>query len=203
VNLNFRGIAESSLIAVLSSGILSIILAVNNFGASTLVFQLMIYNLINLILIIAKSKWLPRKCFDMQSVKELCNFSIKLFASGLLDALYQNIYLVLIGKLMSVHDVGIFAQAKKLSDIPALTITTALQRANLAATSKLDENDDIKKSVLKTLQLGMFIMAPAMFFIISSSEPLVNVLLGDNWKSVSGVITILSLSGLCYPIHVL
>lgn len=46
---------------------------------------------------------------------------------------------------MSVHDVGIFAQAKKLSDIPALTITTALQRANLAATSKLDENDDIKK----------------------------------------------------------
>ncbi|MCV5307761.1 oligosaccharide flippase family protein, partial [Escherichia coli] len=78
-----------------------------------------------------------KKCFDMQSVKELCNFSIKLFASGLLDALYQNIYLVLIGKLMSVHDVGIFSQAKKLSDIPALTITTALQRANLAATSKL------------------------------------------------------------------
>ncbi|MCV5632578.1 oligosaccharide flippase family protein, partial [Escherichia coli] len=86
---------------------------------------------------------------------------------------------------MSVHDVGIFSQAKKLSDIPALTITTALQRANLAATSKLDEDDEIKKSVLKTLQLGMFIMAPAMFFIISSSEPLVNVLLGDNWKSVS------------------
>ncbi|MCV5262224.1 oligosaccharide flippase family protein, partial [Escherichia coli] len=92
---------------------------------------------------------------------------------------------------MSVHDVGIFSQAKKLSDIPALTITTALQRANLAATSKLDEDDEIKKSVLKTLQLGMFIMDPAMFFIISSSEPLVNVLLGDNWKSVSGVITIL------------
>nr|QKQ37167.1 oligosaccharide flippase family protein [Escherichia coli] len=113
VNLNFRGIAESSLIAVLSSGILSIILAVNNFGASTLVFQLMIYNLINLILIIAKSKWLPRKCFDMQSVKELCNFSIKLFASGLLDALYQNIYLVLIGKLMSVHDVGIFLHKQR------------------------------------------------------------------------------------------
>ena len=61
----------------------------------------------------------------------------------------------------------------------------------------------ILKSVLKTLQLGMFGYGSSNVFIISSSEPLVNVLLGDNWKSVSGVITILSLSGLCYPIHVL
>ncbi|EKY3903192.1 TPA: lipopolysaccharide biosynthesis protein [Enterobacter hormaechei] len=202
-NLDFKSQASASLIAVLLSGVVSVTMAIHGYGAMALVAQIVSYNLVNTALLLFKSRWRPYLIFDSKAIRELSNFSLKLLFSGLIDALYQNLYVVFIGRFMSVYDVGIFTQGKRLSDIPALTITNALQRANLASMSRLSEESKLKDYTIKSLKMSMFLMAPAMFLLSCIAEPLIHLMMGDKWIASGMIMTILSISGVFYPLHVL
>lgn len=203
INLDFKSQANASILAVTCSGFISVYFAVKGYGALALVIQFISFNLINAVMLTFKSKWLPNLAFDFLAVKELSNFSLKLLFSGLIDALYQNLYVVFIGSMMSVQDVGIFSQGKRLSDIPALTIANSIQRANLAAMGRLTDDSFLREYTTKSLRLGMFVMAPAMFFLGCIATPLINLVMGEIWLDSAIIMTILSLSGIFYPLHVL
>ncbi|UCQ10404.1 lipopolysaccharide biosynthesis protein [Edwardsiella tarda] len=205
VRLDFKSIASSSIIAVIISGIISVTLAIHSYGVFALLMQVISYNSINIILLSFRAKWMPDLIYNFSAIKKLSHFSIKLLLSGLIDAFYQNSYTLFIGKQMSIHDVGIFSQGKRLSDIPALTITNALQRANLAETRNINEKGDkcYQQYLINSIQFSMLFMIPTMILLSIISTPLVSLLIGEKWNDSSLIISILSISGCFYPLHVL
>ncbi len=63
--------------------------------------------------------WRPALIFSLKSLREMFSFGSRLLASGLLNQIFNNIYLLVIGKLFSATDLGFFTRAKTFQELPS------------------------------------------------------------------------------------
>ena len=202
VNLNFKTQAKCSLFSLMVSGSLALWLAFNGYGVWTLVVQQLTISLINVLMLNLLIPWWPKGKFSNESFKELFGFGSKLLLSGLLDTVYKNIYGLIIGKQFNITQLGLFNQADKLSSIPAVTLTTIIQKVTYPLLSRMqNDTERLDHTYLITLQFAAFIIFPIMFGISIIAVPLIDVLLGHDWQASAEYISIISIAFSLYPIH--
>lgn len=201
-NMDFKTQAKCSLISVFFSSIGALILAYYGYGPWALVGQSLLFSFINTILLNIFSRWLPKLAFSKNSFDYLFKFGSKLLASSLLDTIYNNIYQIIIGKVFSAKQVGIFTQANSLSLIPAQSLTTIIQRVTYPMLSQL-QNDKHKfeHTYLLTLKLSSSIIFPIILGIAIIAKPLILIVLGSEWSRASELLSILCIGYMLYPIH--
>ncbi|MDU3075543.1 MAG: lipopolysaccharide biosynthesis protein, partial [Mixta calida] len=200
--LDFKAQAKASICSVFLSGILSIILAFNNYGAWALVYQYVLMSFLNTSMLYFFSPWLPKGNFAKDSFKQLFGFSYKLLISGLIDSCYKNIYPVIIGKYFSSAQVGFFNQARQLSSIPAMTLTLIIQRVTFPVLSKVQKNhEELDSNYLLMLKIATATIFPVMLGISLVSDSLIWVILGKEWQESISYLAILSFAFAFYPIH--
>lgn len=201
-NMDFKTQAKCSLISVFFSSITALILAYHEYGPWALVGQSLTFSFINTILLNIYSKWLPNLIFSRTSFNYLFNFGSKLLASSLLDTIYNNIYQIIIGKVYSAKQVGIFTQANSLSLIPAQSLTTIIQRVTYPMLSQLqNDRSKFERVYLLTLKLSSAIVFPIVLGIAIIAKPLIIIVLGSEWSSSSELLSILCIGYMLYPIH--
>ncbi|MDY0277801.1 MAG: oligosaccharide flippase family protein, partial [Acholeplasma sp.] len=81
----------SSLFSAFLSGVISVSLAMFNFGVWSLVFQMILYNLINCLIYLFVLDWKPTLNFSIERAKTLFSFGWKILVSNFLNALYQDL----------------------------------------------------------------------------------------------------------------
>ncbi|MEZ9786623.1 lipopolysaccharide biosynthesis protein [Vibrio breoganii] len=202
VTLDFKSQAVANFIAMLCSGTLGLILALNNYGVWALVTQQLTNATISVIMLNLLSPWKPVEKFCRQAFKELFGFGSKLLLSSLIDTIYKNVYGLIIGKQFSAIQLGLFNQADKLSSVPATTLTGVIQKVTYPMLSAIQH--DTKKldtTYLLTLKFATFIIFPVMFGISIIAKPLVDILLGPQWQSSAELISIITMAFALYPIH--
>lgn len=202
IEIDFKTQAKASLASVGISSLVAIIVATNDYGVWALVAQTLTMATCNTLILNVIHPWLPKHPFSMKSFKDLFGFGSKLLVSGLLDTVFKNIYQIVIGKQFSAVEVGQFTQANQLSSMPAMTITTIIQRVTYPMMSQLQHNEDkLEAAYLLTLRLSAVVIFPLMFGLAVIAQPLINVVLGDSWQQAATLVSILSISFLLYPIH--
>lgn len=202
IDMNFKLQAKISLLSVLFSSIVALLLGYFNYSVWALVGQSLTFSLLSTILIYYFSGWRPKEKFCKHSFYELFNFGSKLLVSSLIDTIYNNLYQIIIGKLFSPAQLGIFSQAKNLSNMPAMTLTSIIQRVTYPMLSQIQ--DDTKKLddvYLLTLRLSALVIFPIMVGIAIVAKPLVQLSLGDNWADSAYLMSILCFGYMLYPIH--
>lgn len=202
VNLDFKTQAKCNLIAIIVSGTLALIIAYLGYGVWALVVQQLTLALVNVLMLNLLIPWWPKENFSKKSFIELFEFGSKLLLSGLLDTIYNNVYSLIIGKQFSAIQLGLFDQANKLSNLPAITLTGIIQKVTYPMLSAMQH--DTKKldaSYLLTLQFAAFIIFPIMFGICIIAKPLVDILLGAEWQGSAEFISIITMALVLYPIH--
>ncbi len=200
--LDFKTQAKASFIAVFISGIAGIILAFRNFGVWALVFQGLIFNIINTVLLWVFSRWFPQFIFSMISFRNLFSFGSKLLMSGLIEVVYMNLYTITIGKCFSVSDVGYFTRADNFSQFPSTNIMGIVQRVTFPIFSQMQK--DKKQLTIcyrRFVRLVAYIIFPLMIGLTVVAYPFIEVLLGSEWKYTAVLLQILCLSYMWYPIH--
>ncbi|HHR5883323.1 TPA: lipopolysaccharide biosynthesis protein [Providencia alcalifaciens] len=201
-HMDFKTQAKCSLISVFFSSITALILAYHEYGPWALVGQSLTFSFINTVLLNIYSKWLPHLIFSRTSFNYLFNFGSKLLASSLLDTIYNNIYQIIIGKVYSAKQVGIFTQANSLSLIPAQSLTTIIQRVTYPMLSQLqNDRSKFERVYLLTLKLSSTIVFPIVLGIAVIAKPLIIIVLGSEWSSSSELLSILCIGYMLYPIH--
>ncbi|WP_261383404.1 lipopolysaccharide biosynthesis protein [Vibrio sp. T20] len=202
VNLDFKTQAKCNLFSLVISGSLALWLAFNGYGVWALVVHQLTLALVNVLMLNLSVPWWPKNTFSKASFQELFGFGSKLLLSGLLDTIYKNIYGLIIGKQFSATQLGLFNQADKLSSLPAMTLTGIIQKVTYPLLSNM-QNDTkrLDKSYLVTLQFAAFIIFPVMLGISIIAVPLIDVLLGQEWKGSAEYISIISIAFALYPIH--
>lgn len=200
--IDFKTQTKASLISVACSATISLFLAYLDFGAWALVAQTLSFATINIILLNIFDPWLPKRTFSKASFNQLFSFSSKILLSGLLDTIYNNIYQIIIGKLFSACQLGLFTQAKNLSSIPAMTLTGIIQRVTYPVMSHI-QNDQkaLEKTYLLTLRLSAVVIFPLILGLAIIAKPLLTLLLGQEWKPAAELISILCIGYMLYPIH--
>ncbi|UDN36154.1 lipopolysaccharide biosynthesis protein [Proteus sp. NMG38-2] len=202
INMNFKTQAKASLISVLLSSILSIFTAYLGFGVWALIIQTLSFSILNTILLNIYSPWLPKKTFSKRSFKYLFSFGSKLLLSNLIDTIYNNIYQIIIGRIFSASQLGLFSQAKNLSYIPAMTLTSVIQRVTYPMLSHINNsNKNFDSIYLLTLKLTATIVFPLLMGLAIISQPLISIILGENWSYAATLLSILCVGYMLYPIH--
>lgn len=202
IKIDFKTQAKAALTAVVVSGVLGIWMAATGWGVWSIVYQQITNLTINALLLWILSKWKPILAFSWKSFKEMFSFGSKLLASGLLNTIYNNIYLIVIGKLFSASDLGYYTRAHQFSDFPSSNVTGILQRVTYPILCTIQDDDDRLRSVYRRfLKLSAFVVFPLMMGLAAVAEPLVLVLLKEQWLFTATLLTIICFSMMWYPIH--
>ncbi len=192
--LNFRTITKINFIALLCSAVISLAAAMGGLGVWALVLQSVSFMLVRNGCFWLYSSWRPLWLFDRSVIKELWPFSSKVLLTGILNAVFNNLYALLIGKFYQLQDVGYYAQADKFTTLSASSLSGGLQTATYPVLSQIDDDERLQRAVRKTMRVTAFIAFPAMFALSAVSPSLVQVLLGGKWIAIVPYIQKLSVA---------
>ncbi len=202
VAMDFKTQAKISIISVFISGSIAIVLAVNDFGVWALIIQTLLYATVTALLFNLFIPWLPRGKITKSSFDYLFGYGSKLLLSGLLDVIYNNLYLIIIGKKFSPAMVGQFTQANQLASTPAITLTGIIQRVTFPLFSQLQENSEKMETAYRlTLKMAAMLIFPIIIGLALISDPLLTSVLGEQWRSAAVLLSVLCLGYMLYPVH--
>lgn len=202
--INFKTLARISLSASAISGITGVILAYLGYGVYALVTQSVLLYLLRVILLWLLVGWRPVHPFSKKAFRELYAFGVRLFASRLLDTIYRNIYLLVIGKLFSTRELGNYSRATQFAHYPSLNFTDILQRVTFPIFSTIQNEDErLAAAYRQMIRMSGFIIFPLMIGVAVVAQPLILLVLTDKWEGVTLFLQILCLALMWYPIHAL
>lgn len=202
VSMNFKAQAKASIFSVIVSGVVALILALKGFGVWALVAQTLSASFLSALFLNLITRWVPDLCFSKKSFDYLFGFGGKLLLSGLLETTFNNIYQLIIGKKFSAENVGQFTQANQISSIPAMTMTNIIQRVTYPMFSHMQEDPHkMDEYYLLTMKVAALFIFPLMTGIAILAQPLLHLILGSQWHQAAGLVTILALAYMLYPIH--
>lgn len=202
VNLDFKTQAKASLVGALISGSIGIYMAYVGLGVWAIVWQQISNIAIITLLLWILSRWKPIWGYSWKSFKDLFGFGSKLLASGLLDTIYNNLYLIVIGKVFKASDLGYYTRATQFTAFTSSNLTGIFQRVTypVLCTIQNDNNrlTDIYRKLLKT---SAFIIFPLMMGLAAVAKPMIISFLTEKWLFSALLIQFLCFSQMWYPIH--
>ncbi len=202
--IDFKTQTKISLITSLLSGIIGVGMAYRGFGVWSLVAQQLSSSAIMTALLWIFNDWRPAWLFSLNSLKEMFGFGSKLLVSGLLNTIFDNIYLIVIGKIFSTADLGYFTRANNLQQLPSLTLSNMVARVTFPVFSMIqDDRKRLKRGMKKALNTMVLVNFPIMIGLAIVAKPLVLVLLTDKWAPCITYLQLLCIVGLMYPLHVI
>jgi teichuronic acid exporter len=202
--INFKIHTKVSLIAGTLSGIAGITLAILGFGVWSLVIQQIANAFFRAVCLWSFSPWRPALVFSFPALRAMFGFGSRLLVSGLLNQIFDNIYLLVIGKLFSAADLGFFTRAKNMNDLPSQTLSGTVGRVAFPVFSEIqDDSARMKRGVKKALTILVLVNFPVMVGLAVTARPLVLVLLTDKWAPAVPYLQLLCVAGALFPLHLI
>ncbi len=201
-NINFKLQARITIIASICSGTISIIMAYSGYGVWSLVVLSLTGIFFTTLLLWLWNNWKPSLVFSRSSFKEMFSFGYKLMISGLIDTVYRNIYLFIIGKYFSATDLGYYTRADQFKNLPSQNISEVIQRVSYPVLSKIqDDIPRLKVAYQKVLRSTMLLTFVLMILMIATAKPLILTLIGEKWLPSVVYLQLLSVVGIFYPLQ--
>ena len=203
-NLRFQQLFQSTMIAVIMSGAVSIVLAMKGFGVWAMAAQQIVYYFSLMAVMLVTLRWYPRVIIHTGRLRQLFSFGWKILVSGLIDAVWQNIYGLIIGKKYSSADLGAYNRGEQFPKIIATNLSTAIQSVMLPAYSKKqDDPGTLRRMASRSIRLSAFVIFPMMAGLAAVARPLVILLLTEKWIVAAPYLVLLAVSYAVYPIHII
>lgn len=202
IKLDFKTQAKASFAGAVLSGIVGITMANIGFGVWAIVWQQISNLAVVTILLWILSKWKPIWAYSWKSFRELFSFGSKLVAAGLLDTIFKNIYLIVIGKYFKASDLGYYTRAHQFTDFASSNVTGIFQRVTYPVLCTIQNDDTRLKDVYrKLLKTSAFIIFPLMMGLAGIAKPLVVSFLTEKWLFSATIIQILCFAQMWFPVH--
>ena len=200
--MNFKTQMMISLPSTIASGFLGVFLAYTGFGVWSLVWMRIAATTIATIQLWLYSNWKPSFIFNLEKFKDHFNFGYKLTLSGLLDTIFNNIYVIVIGKYFAASQVGFYTRAQTMQKLPVSNIANALNKVTYPLFAQIqNDNVRLKRVYKQIMQMVVFIIAPILIFSAVLAEPIFRLLLTEKWLPAVPYFQILCVSGILYPLN--
>ncbi len=203
-NVSFRKLMKVNLTAAVISGIIGVAMALNGYGVWSLVWRSITHSAVQAVMLWSANRWKPGLTFNRESLRSLFSFGSKLLLSGLIDTLYRNIYLLIIGKFFSAADLGYYTRADQFSRLASQNLTGTVQRVSYPVLSQVQDDDERLKSGYKKLIITtMFITFFVMLGMVAVARPMIVTLIGEKWLPSVEYLQLICLSSMLFPLHAL
>ncbi|MEU5532149.1 lipopolysaccharide biosynthesis protein [Streptomyces sp. NPDC020362] len=136
-----------------------------------------------------------RPLLDMQAMRDVMRFGAKVSANGFLEYLTEDFGKLVIGRYVGVTAAGLYDRAALLASLPLQQIQAAAGKVLLPAFSRIQyEKSRLCASHADCTALTALILFPLWAVIGASSEQLVALLLGDQWRGSAALVPVLGLA---------
>lgn len=202
VCIDFKTQAKASLTAAIISGIVGISMAYAGFSYWSIAAQQLINLGLNTLLLWIFARWHPCRTYSWTSFRELFAFGSKLMVSGLLDVVYRNMYLLVIGKVFTASSLGYYTRANQFAEFPSSNLTGIMQRVTYPVLCQIQDNDERLAQIYRRfLRLSAFLIFPLLVGLSAVAEPFVLLLLKEQWLFAATLLQIICFAMMWYPIH--
>jgi O-antigen/teichoic acid export membrane protein len=200
--MNFKIQMAIQIPSVFIGGLLGVSLALNGFGVWSLVWMNLLQSFISTLAHWMYSGWLPSPVFSKRCFKQHFHFGYKMTLTGLLDILYKNIYVLIIGKYFSITQLGFYSRADSVSQLPVSNISAVINKVTYPMFATIVNDDlQLKRVYKRLMQQVLFWNAPVLIFLAVVAEPLFRLLLTSKWLPAVPYFQILCMAGVIYPLH--
>ena len=202
VNIDFKTQAKASLTAAIVSGVIGIGMAYFGFSYWAIVAQQLVNLGLNTLLLWIFAHWRPRWTYSWSSFRELFTFGSKLMVSGLLDVIYRNMYLLVIGKVFTASSLGHYTRAHQFAEFPSSNLTGIIQRVTYPVLCQIQDDDERLALIYRRfLRVSAFFIFPLLVGLSAVAEPFILLLLKEQWLFASTLLQIICFGMMWYPIH--
>ena len=199
---DFKSQAYVSLVSSVTSGLIGIGAAYKGFGVWALVLQQISRQFIMMIGLWIANHWIPMMRFSIASFKEMFGFGSKILIANVINSVYKDIFLAVIGKMYTVRDLGYYNRAEQFNLIFSNNFGQIVQKVSLSSFSQIQHDPNRFRSSHRKMvrYIGMFTFA-AVFGLAAIAKPLIVTLIGSKWEPSVYLLQIMSLYAAIYPLH--
>lgn len=200
--MDFKTQMMVSIPSLVIAGSIGVVLAYLGHGVWALVWMNVFQIGLNSIFFWFRSGWKPQFVFRSKLLKEHLSFGYKLTLAGLSESVFRNSYQLVIGKFFPIADLGYYAKADSLKQLPVQNISSAIDSVTFPLFAEIqDEDDRLKKAYKVVMQQILFWLAPLLTIAGIIAEPIFSFLLTDKWVPAAPYFQILCVIGILYPLH--
>jgi len=202
--MDFRPQFFARVSAALLAGGVAVGMAVKGCGVWSLVAQVLIGDAIIVGVYWRMGKWRPSLHFSFGDLRHLFGFGSKLLFSGALNAVFQNVYPVVIGRLFSAGDLGLYSRAQQFQQVPVSNLGALADQVLFPSFSTIQKDPErLKRGLRRGVMMLALVAFPMMAGLCAVSRPLVLVLLTPKWEGCTVFLQLLCLAGAMYPLQMI
>ncbi len=180
--MRFKELMLCTIGAVIISGTVGIIMALNGLGVWALVGQQLSSRVAICILLMLIVKWRPKRVLEWKRVRLLFGFGWKLMTSALIDTIFRELQSLVIGKKYNTGMLGYYNRGKQFPDIIINNVNGAIQSVMLPALSKHNgDNAKVKSMMRRSIVTSSFLIFPICMGLAVIASPMVHLVLTDKW----------------------
>lgn len=198
-NINFKKLAIITIIINVSSGILGIILAILGFSYWAIVGKMIAKSVLTALLFTVTSDFIPRIKLDAKVLRKHFSFSSFVFLHNLMHNIAARIDALLVGKIFSAADLGLYSKGKSLASMPAGFSSAIINNTFFTVFAKLqDDKQKFLDAYVLSYRMITLISAPVLIFVALNAKSLIIIFLGEQWLKVAPFLMGFSLIGLVH-----
>lgn len=154
-------------------------------------------------LMLAAGLWV-RPVFDPRGAWDLVTFGGTLTLCQLFWIIQSQSDVVIAGRLLETHDLGLYTQALFLALIVTGRFIPPINEVALAAYSELHRaNKPLGPYFLKTARLVMMVSAPIYIGLSLTADNAIRILMGDKWLELIPILAGLTLAMPAFALHLI
>lgn len=201
-DLQFKKFFFATLIGTIISAVVGIMMALQGFGSWSLIAQILVNALIDMVMVWVTGGWCPKCYFSLKKLTGLLSYGWKLLASNLIDVAYGNLQQLVIGKLYSSSDLAYYDRARSMPNAIVSNINTSIDSVLFPVmSSKQDNTGEIKKITRQAIMISNYIMAPLMMGMAFMADSIVKILLTESWLESVFYLRIFCIIYMFQPVH--
>ena len=202
-NMMNKEIAIVGVFALVISGSVGIILALNGYSYWSLAWQQLSYICVNIGRFYYVS-WHPTFQIDFGPVRRMFAFCSRLLLTNIVNILNQNLLTFIFGRLFAINIVGNYSQANKWNTMAHSLVSSTLgQLSQTVLVSVKEEKGRELRVFRKLLRFTAFVSFPVMFGLALVGREFILIAIGEQWEGSIPLLQVLCLGGAFSPLYIL
>ncbi|MBQ7568557.1 lipopolysaccharide biosynthesis protein, partial [bacterium] len=146
--------------------------------------------------------WKPRLKFSLPRLGRLVSYGWKLLVADMLSKVCTQFVYLVAGKKLTGAELAVYNRSSQLASGISLTINTSIEHVLFPALSSVQDSLERVRVMTKgTVRSGFYVMAPVMVGVCVACEPLIRLVLSENWLVCVPFVRIFCVMNMFDPIN--
>lgn len=196
-HLRFGTVAAADLAGPAAGIAAAIALGAAGAGVWALVAQQLVGAATTLVVVVAAGRWWPGRYRRDVTIRRFFKFGAAVLGTQLLSYVTRNVDNVVLGAVRGPTDLGLYSRAYQLVMVPVNQINAPLTNVAVPVLARVQDDVAALTAGLRRAQLvACYVTVPVLGVVAALADPLVTLLLGDQWTQVPPILAVLALGGI-------